>query len=204
MIDLLNPRILKDKLNERFNAIDIGSSYGIFSYLLKNECPYCSSILLDFPEQLILAYYYLGMSFPQARIAGYKEIAGLARIDRDFLNTYDFILVPWFFYKKIASESIDLATNFASLGEMKREWFDYYVKSEPFLSTKYFFTANRFQSAPTYDTDLTILDYPLADFRKLHFSVSPIFSHTYARKLLFFYEKVYFSSQYFEFIGERV
>lgn len=194
---------LEDKLPDDFITLDIGSSYGIFSYLLKKEFPRCKCILLDFPEQLILAHYYLGMSFPDAKIATYKDIVNLAVLDRGLFDKYDFVLIPWFLYKNITPKSIDLVTNFASFGEMKREWFDYYTKSEPFLSSKYFLTANRFQSAPTYDTDLTILDYPLSDFQKLHFGISPIFTHTYVRKMLFFYEKLMFSSQYFEFIGER-
>lgn len=196
-------KYLENRLGNRFTALDIGSSYGIFSYLLKKEFGHSTHILLDFPEQLVLAYYFLGMSFPNARIAGYKELSDMGKIDRNLIEQYDFILLPWFFYEKLAPQSVDLTANFASLGEMKRKWFDYYLKSEPFLSTKYFFTANRFQSAPTYDTDLTILDYPLHNFSKLHFAISPVFSHTYARKNLFFYEKLIFSSQYFEFIGER-
>lgn len=194
---------LLTKLQNDFIALDIGSSYGIFSYLLKKEFPKCSSILLDFPEQLILAHYYLGLSFPEAKIASYKEIVNKDMLDKDFLKNYDFVLIPWFLYKKISAGAIDLITNFASFGEMRKEWFNYYIESEPFLSTKYFFTANRFISAPTYDTDLTILDYPLSNFKKLHFSVCPIFSHTYIRKYFFFYKKSFFSSQYFEFIGKR-
>lgn len=194
---------LENKLPDNFITLDIGSSYGVFSYLLKKENPGSHNVLLDFPEQIVLAHYFLGMSFPESKIASFKELAGVDRIDRDFLNKFDFILVPWFHYKKIAPDSIDLITNFASLGEMRREWFDFYMKSEPFLSTQYFFTVNRFQSAPTYDTDLTILDYPLGDFKRIHFGVCPYFSHTYLRKYLFFSEKSVFSSQYFEFIGER-
>ncbi len=197
-------KYLENRLGDGFTALDIGSSYGIFSSLLKKEFKGSKQLLLDFPEQLVLAYYFLGTSFPDARIAGYKELSAIDKIDRSFIEQYDFILLPWFFYEKLAPESIDLITNFASLGEMKREWFDYYLKSEPFLSTKYFFTANRFQSAPTYDTDLTILDYPLHNFSTLHFAISPIFSHIYVRKNLVLYEKLVFSSQYFEFIGERV
>ena len=195
--------ILGNKLKKGFATLDIGSSYGIFAYLLKNEFPHSHNVLLDFPEQLVLAYYFLGMTFPDAKIAGYKEISRVDKIDREFIEKYDFVLIPWFLYKNISPESIDLITNFASLGEMKREWFNYYLKSEPFLSTKYFFTVNRFQSAPTFDNDLTILDYPLNEFNKLHFRVSPYFSHCYTPKYFFLYEKFMFSSQYFEFIGER-
>jgi len=201
-LGLIN-NILENKIQDGFVTLDIGSSYGVFDYLFKKEYPNCCSVLLDFPEQLVLAHYYLGMSFPEAKIAGYKEILGEDKLDRAFFNNYDFVLVPLSLYNRIAPKSIDLVVNFASFGEMRREWFDYYVKAEPFLSAKYFFTENRFQSAPTYDTDITILDYPLLDFKKLHFGICPIFSHVYKRKLLFFYERLYFTSQYFEFIGER-
>jgi putative sugar O-methyltransferase len=195
--------VLGPKINNDFVLLDIGSSYGIFSYFIKNEYPKSTHVLLDFPEQLVLAAYYLGMSFPQAKIAGYKELMQAKRIDREFLKKYDFVLLPWTFYKNIARGAVDVVSNFASLGEMRREWFDYYMKSEPFLSAKYFFCVNRFQSAPTYDTDLTILDYPINDFKRLHFRICPYFSHTYVRKFLFFYRQLNFTSQYFEFIGER-
>lgn len=194
---------LEFRLKDDFTTLDIGSSYGIFSYLLKNEFPNGHNILLDFPEQLVLAHYFLGLSFPDAKIAGYKEISQLNMIDKDFIKKYDFILIPCSFYKKIMPHSLDLITNFASLGEIKREWFDFYLKSEPFSSTKYFFTVNRFQSAPTFDTDLTILDYPLSEFKKLDFKIFDFFTYAYFKKYLFLYEKKYFSSQYFEFIGER-
>ena len=196
-------KVLADKIKDDFFSLDIGSSYGIFSSLLKKENRLSCHILLDFPEQLALAHYFIGSTFPNARIASCKELAGLKSIDRGFLGKYDFILLPWFLYKKLGPNSVDMVTNFASFGEMRREWFDYYLKSEPFLSAKYFFSANRFQSYPEYDTDITILDYPLHDFKKLHFCISPYFSHTYKMKNIFWYEKYNFSSQYFEFIGER-
>lgn len=196
-------QVIEKKLNNNFSCLDIGSSYGIFSSILKKE--YCGShqLLLDFPEQLALAHYFLGCTFPEAKIASYKEISAVEYVDRSFIEKYDFVLLPWFCYKKIKPHSLDMVTNFVSFGEMRREWFDYYLKSEPFLSARYFFTANRFQSYPEYDTDVTILDYSLHDFKKLHFGISPYFTYIYRRKYLFFYEKFHISSQYFEFIGER-
>lgn len=196
-------KVLADRLNNDFTALDIGSGYGIFSYLLRHEFDGSHCILLDFPEQLVLAHYFLAMNFPDASIAGFKEVMEAGTMGRDFIRSYDFILVPWVFYRGLLPSSVDLITNFASFGEMKREWFDFYTKGEPFISARYFFTQNRVQSAPTYDTDLDILDYPLADFKKLHFGISPVFSHTYIKKRMFFYEKSFISSQYFEFIGEK-
>lgn len=194
----LEPRIRPD-----FVSLDIGSSYGIFSYLLKKELPQSRHVLLDFPEQLILANYFLGTNFPDAKIATYKELSQVERIDRAFVEQYDFVLIPWYYYEKFAACATDLVTNFASFGEMRREWFEFYVNQEPFSSTKFFLTENRFQSTPTYDSDLTILDYPLQRFNTLHFRICPLFLHAYTRDKLFFTKKVQFSSQYFEFIGER-
>lgn len=195
--------ILEKRLSKDFMSIDIGSSYGIFSYLLKKEFPHCHLILLDFPEQLTLAHYFLATDFPNARIASYKDIYQLEKINRDFLTNYDFVLLPWYFYTKIGPGALDLLTNFVSFAEMSRKYFDYYLKQEPFLSTKYFFTVNRFQSAPTYDNGLTILDYPLRDFEKIHFAINPIIKERYKRKWRFFYEYDPYPSQFFEFIGKR-
>ena len=195
---------LSPRLKDNFILMDIGSSYGIFSYLNKNEFPKSTQILLDFPEQLALAHYYLGMSFPDAKIASYTDLMQAKRLDRSYLSQFDFVLLPWTLYSKVEANTLDVLCNFASLGEMRREWFDYYLKSEPFLSTKYFFCVNRFESSTTYDTDLTVLDYPLLDFKRLYFQISKFFTHTYKRKYLFFYEKFYYPSQYFEFVGERM
>ena len=196
-------KTLESAFKKDFIALDIGSSYGIFSYLLKHEFKNAHSLLLDFPEQLVLAHYFLALSFPHASIAGFKEVIEAPSLDRAFFEKYDFVLVPWFLYKNIISKSIDVITNFASFGEMKRDWFSFYFENEPFKSAPYFYTINRFQSAPTYNTDITILDYPLKEFKVLHFAISPSSTHTYQRRCLFFYEKVPFSSQFFEFIGEK-
>ena len=203
LLGLLN-RVLADKLGDEFVALDIGSSYGIFSDLVKQEHPRSHHVLVDFPEQLILAYYFLGIIFPEARIAGVKELQGQQELTRDFFNQYDFCLLPWPMYEQIAAGSIDLVTNFVSLGEMSRKFFDYYLNAPAFQTAGYFFTANRIVSLPDYETDLTIRDYPIWEPGKmLHFGVSPIYSniYRYPRKRMFFNERVAYPPS-FEYIGQ--
>jgi len=195
--------VLGKRLDRDFVGMDIGSSYGIFSSLLKREFPGSRLVLLDFPEQLALAHYFLAVDFPDATIVSYQDIYQQEGIDRDFLSRCDFLLLPWYFYTKVVPGSLDIITNFVSFGEMSRKNFDYYLKQHPFLSTEYFFTVNRFQSAPTYDNGLTILDYPLGDFEKLHFAINPIISERYKKKWRFFCEYFPYPSQFFEFIGKR-
>jgi putative sugar O-methyltransferase len=201
-LGLLN-RVLGPQLDDGFLALDIGSSYGIFSSLIKQEYPTSHHILVDFPEQLMLAYYFLGTCFPDARIAGVREVAAQGSLTRSFFEKYDFSLVPISLYDKIEAGSADLVSNFASFGEMSRTWFNNYVTSAPFQTAKYLLTANRMQSYPTYDTDLTVIDYPIWEpDKRIHFAVSPPFSHVYyyLRRRLFFNEKFAYPP-YFEYVG---
>ncbi|MBI4322978.1 MAG: putative sugar O-methyltransferase [Candidatus Omnitrophica bacterium] len=200
-LNVLN-RVLGPRLTRPFVALDLGCSYAIFSYLLASEYPQSRSILVDFPEQLLLAYYFLGSCLPEVRIAGVKELASVPAVTREVLQAYDVALVPVAWYQRIAPGTVDLFTNFFSLGEMTREWFTRYLSSPVFTTAQYVFTVNRFQSAPSYDSDLTILDYPVWDRKQcLHFQITPVTSHLYRRKRLFFYETVLYPSQSFEYIG---
>lgn len=190
-------------MEDGFITLDIGSSYGVFSYLFKNEFSKCHCILLDFPEQLVLAHYFIAMNMPMASIATFREVLNAEHLDRDFFSQYDFILIPLTSYKDISANSVDLVTNFASFSEMQRPWFEHYIENEPFISAKYFLTANRFQSAPIYDSDITILDFHLERFKKLHFAIDQMARYVYKRKFFFFYNIQPNTSQFFEFIGER-
>jgi hypothetical protein len=206
MLSLFNKH-LKNKIGDKFTCMDIGSGWGMFSNIMAREMPHSTNILLDFPEMLVLAHYFLAKSFPEARIASYEQIAQQNMLTHDFLSQFDFVLVPHFLYTKFAPKSIDLIVNVASFGEMRREWFNHYIQNDPFTSCRFIMTSNRFESAPiiepTYDTDLTVLDYPIGDFKSLRFGVNPIFSHSYEQKWAFFYKRHQFSSQYFEFVGSR-
>lgn len=195
-------RWLGERLPAEFTALDIGSSYGIFSGLLRSEYPRSRHVLIDFPEQLLLARYFLGRWHPGARIAGVRELRAHARLRPEDLAGYDFILLPCEWYARLEPGTAQVVTNFASLGEMPRRWFEHYLGAPAFSGSQFFFTVNRIQSAPTFDNDLTILDYPIWDRRKrLHFGVSPVFSHTYVRRRLVGYERLTYASQYFEYLG---
>ena len=198
--------VLGAQIQEDFVGLDIGSSYGIFSGLVKHEWPRSHHVLVDFPQQLFLARYFLGCWHPDARIAGAREVLEQPTLTRDWVEQYDFVLVPCTRYGSLAGGSVDLVSNFASFGEMTRKWFETYVYSDPVEAARYLFLINRVESAPTYDTDLTVLDYPIwGTRRRLHFAVSQPFS----RPLIRSRHRVFFSGSepshpYFEYIGERV
>ena len=197
---LLN-KILGERLEDDFVALDIGSSYGVFSALVKGQHPASHHVLVDFPDQLILAYYFLSAYLPEAKVAGISQVSEQGALTREFIENYDFVLVPSDFYQRLEPATVDVVSNFTSFAEMHRNWFDHYVSAPAFLTGKYFFTSNRVESYPDDDTDLTILDYPVWDTgKRLHFRICPLWPTHYRRRRLFFYEGVA-HSPHFEYIG---
>ncbi len=190
---LLFKHYLQPRLETDFCLLDVGSNYGVFNYLIKKEFPKSSQILVDFPQTLALAHYYLGISFPKARIASYKELAKLDVIDRNFIKDFDFILLPTFLYKKIAPQTLDVFCSISSLWEMSRGWFEYYINAEPFSSVKYFFCMSNQVKSVYFDKELTILDYHLREFKKLYFQIAPSFLPPKEPE-----------TPYFEYIGQRI
>ncbi len=184
--------------------MDIGSSYGIFSSLVKQEYPKSHQILVDLSGQLILAHYYLMKLFPKAKIAGFKEVGEAARVDKAWIQQYDFVLVPTSLYSKIAAGSVDVVTNFISLSEMSRDWFFTYVQSGVFTQARFLFTVNRYDAYPTYTNNITILDYPLKEYEPIYMRTCPFLLRYYVRQAMFWYRKVNYPSQFFQFIGKRL
>ena len=180
-LGLLN-KALGSNLDPEFVALDIGSSYGHFSGVVKREYPNSHHVLVDFPEQLLLAQYFLSEYLPDARIAGAGDVSKQEKITREYISGYDFVLVPCQIFDRLEGNTVDLVTNFVSFGEMGRKWFDTYVNSPTFQTATYLLTSNRVLSSSTYDTDMKILDYPISDPKKIHFGVCPIQSPTLPKK----------------------
>jgi hypothetical protein len=198
----LTDQVLKGKIGDDFVMLDIGGSFGGVSSLVKRENPGSHQVLVDFSEQLILAHYFLGKLFPDARIAGVNELSKIERIDKNTIQQYDFCLIPPQMYSRIAPGSIDLVTSFTALAEMPRKWFDYYLESPVFKSAKYFLTICSVQAPPIYETDINILDYPIWDAgKRLHFAMTPVYFAGYGRYKRFFSRRSV-PVHIFEYAGE--
>ncbi len=194
-----------DKKNEKkLSLIDIGGAYGLFTGIIKNNYPKNNYAVLDFPEQLFLAYYYLSMNFPNSKINLISDAMKLDKIDNNFISSYDFTLLPINCLEKINPKTFDVLTNFNSFGEMSKKNFLNYINSDLFKTIKYFFTVNRFDSFPTYKNELSIVNYPLRDFKTLHFMTSPLYKYIHFRDFIWKTKKIPYSSRCFEFIGERI
>ena len=188
---------------------DIGTGYGTFPVLLKKNFKSKKFILIDFPEQLCAAKYYIKSEFPDAKITSFEDIKDLEFLNRDFFKKYDFSFVPCFLIDKIQESSADMFCNFASLNEMPRAWFNKYLQSKLFKSSRYLYTMNRFTRMPMDKNEkepISILDMPLRDYKKIFFDIFKLYKWNYIPVKILNYpiysKKVWFDPHYV-FIGKK-
>ena len=159
-------------------VLDIGGAYGgLLRYLkLLNNRTTC--ILVDLPEILYLADAFLSRAFPKANFLR-ANTHNLDQIlsDKNQLIKYDIVLISPSKIKKLALNSVDLAINTASLGEMPKKTQEYYSN---IINTKVngmFYSVNRYGGNKLKHTDCNgISDFNLDEFW------SPLYinsTHTY-------------------------
>ena len=123
--------------NEENKIIELGGGYGKFGYyLLKNKKNY-TYIDFDIPETLTLASFYLSKCFPNKKTFFYGEGKFNKYIEKD----YDLIFLPPWEVESLDSNSVNLAININSLGEMDPQTAQNYLK-HIHRTSKYFFSMN--------------------------------------------------------------
>ncbi len=167
----LTRRILDTQILDNGGVwVDIGSYYGGLQGLVKKYKPKSKIVMVDFNHQLCRSYIYLYNIYPDAIHLLPKESAELKSFDS--LPEGSITYIPAAEFTRISSFKADLVSNFFSFGEMTRSIFKDYLNSDLLAKSKNLYLVNRFVSAPffepTYNTDLTILDY-LNKGREIHY-----------------------------------
>jgi putative sugar O-methyltransferase len=181
-------RILDSKLLENGDVwVDVGSYYGGLQGLVRKYQPDSRIVMVDFHHQLCRSYIYLSQLHPNSQHILPNELEQYESLDN--CPKGSFIYVPVAYYKLIKDQTVGLVSNFVSLGEMRREFFDVYMNSMLFKESKKSFLINRFVSAPffekTYDSDLHVIDY-LLDGRELsYFDIFPMHHYQLLKRNLF-------------------
>lgn len=156
--------------------VDVGSYYGGLQGLVRKYHPKTRMVLVDFHHQLVRSYIYLSQMFEDATHIFPDQVMG--GVDLRALPEGSITYVPALVFDAIADQHVDLASNFFSFGEMRRPVYRSYVDSAVFAMSRRTYMANRFVSAPsiepTYDSDLTVLDYQLPNREVLHFDTFPM------------------------------
>ena len=123
--------------NKRNTILDIGAGYGKFGYYILKKIKNITFIDIDIPENLILASYFLSKSFTSKKAFFYGE----KKFDQSVLENFDLIFLPPWEIERISNNSVDLAINKNSLGEMNPETAKNYI-DHIHRTSNFFFSMN--------------------------------------------------------------
>ena len=170
-------------LPDRGVWVDIGSYYGGLQGILFKYKPETKIVLVDFHHQLFRSYAYLSSIYPNAT----HNLGIEAVLKSSEIGSLNYVHVSDF--HDLKDLEVTLVTNFFSFGEMKRSTFNDYVQSDVVKNSQNLYFVNRFVSAPffepTYDSDLSVIDYDFPDFRLVSLDVFPIHHFNLLNRSLF-------------------
>ena len=115
------------KFETRPTIFEIGAGYGGLGRILKTYIPNSCHILLDLPETLTYASYFIAYNFPNQKIAYLSDIVDRLDSFDELIREHDFILIPPWVAKYIPKNSIDLVIDTYSMSEMSKVYAKYYL-----------------------------------------------------------------------------
>lgn len=137
-LDNIYAEILSNYLDKEKNTImELGGGYGKFAYYILKNTKNFTYIDFDIPETLTLASYYLSKCFPNKKNFFYGE----SKFDKNVELNYDLIFLPSWEIEKLDKDTVNLAINKNSLGEMDPDAAKNYLQ-HIHRTSKYFFSMN--------------------------------------------------------------
>ena len=117
--------------------MELGGGYGKFAYYILKNTKNFTYIDFDIPETLTLASYYLSKCFPNKKNFFYGE----SKFDKNVELNYDLIFLPSWEIENLDKDTVNLAINKNSLGEMDPDAAKNYLQ-HIHRTSKYFFSMN--------------------------------------------------------------
>ena len=136
-LNVIYAKNLQNYLSDKNIILELGGGYGKFAYYILKHNKNFKYIDFDIPETLTLACYYLSKCFPEKKNFFYGE----GEFNKDIQNKFDLIFLPPWEIEKLEENSINLAINKNSLGEMDPKTAHNYLK-HIHRTSKYFFSMN--------------------------------------------------------------
>lgn len=136
------------RINELLSGVpnplvaEIGGGFGGLLYYLMKLNSTVKCVNFDLPIVLVIAQYYLMMSYPGKRFLLYDEARNLKKICFSEWANNDVILLPNFSLPLLDTYSIDVFFNIHSLSEMNYQTMEEYIKQIRRVTKRYFFHEN--------------------------------------------------------------
>lgn len=125
---------------------ELGGGYANLPRILKqvHNSRSFTYVILDLPQMLPVAAYFLKANCPDSRIGLWDELRD-GPLSRSELRKYDFVLLPNWDIERLPDGSVDAVINTASLAEMDRDIVENYLGQIRRITARggHFYTVNR-------------------------------------------------------------
>lgn len=141
------------KPEDTLTILDLGGAYGGLVRLLSLFYSSSRVILVELPEICVLAGYFLSQALPHKKVVTFSEIDIKAlKAGRWNHVEGDVFILPTWAIEYLQDASIDLIINTTSLGEMSKDYGDFYMRHIERIARGYFYSNNRaYSDVPKYD-----------------------------------------------------
>jgi putative sugar O-methyltransferase len=134
--------------NKNFIFLDLGGGFGRLSRILLNFNINSKCIIIEQPEICAVANFYMKSNFPKKKILNYEDLKNFSSQDEIFTKIeFDILILPSFVIEKIPDNYVNLSINTASLGEMSKDFGNYYIKNIERITKNYFYSVNKLNSS---------------------------------------------------------
>jgi SAM-dependent methyltransferase len=125
-------------------VVELGGGYGSLARLWMQSRPGSTYVLLDLPEVLLVAAYFIVLTLPTARVAMMDDFTDIAAAD--------VVLLPHSTIEALPDGVADLVINTGSLAEMDPDIVDNYLRQLARVTKRggLFYTVNRRVGLPNF------------------------------------------------------
>jgi len=130
----------KYEKNSKIIIMDVGGGYGNLLRFFANYYTNGTFVLIDLPEVITFAAYFLSECFPKKKIGTELDIK---EINDSVFEQFDFVLLTTTRLKDFKDNSIDIVTSTTSIGEMTTATQKTVYSNIERISKGYFYSNNR-------------------------------------------------------------
>jgi len=160
-------------INENTENIimELGSGYGRLAFVFLKALPNSHYVILDLPESLLLAQFYLSNAFPKISMSTYEQTREIKNVSRNVLKKKRL----WFFgamkFPEFENNATDVFVNIYSLQEMEKQQLKNYLRIASEKTAKVVYLKQHFiENNPINNEKILEKYYRLPDGWKIIYS----------------------------------
>lgn len=141
--------------------VELGAGYGRLAYVCRKMLPDCTYVILDLPEALICAEYWLGHVLP-GEVVPYPESRQISSFTREELLSQKVWILGAHQIQAIEEGSVDAFVNIYSLAEMPQRSIDnYFVQINRITRGVFYSKQRKLERNVNDNTEITLDSYPV-------------------------------------------